>query len=261
MVPLPPRCPASRRRSPGTPIRLKALILYNLSLGKARCASAHVTPAAPAAGSPPQRARPPGGSTWPNPKVAPLRCRPAQGCSAAAAGCRPSPQTQAETAHVCTPAWGGASPTPPGAPRPHKSRTEAAPCEAEPLPVQRRVCKGRATARLHCATAAGSPSSQGCRSPVARTAQRPLRLLPRGEAAHVLAPAPESPTVLCDTGARAAAHRGSRHADCARRGLRWNGRHFPAESSPARRRLAVPPTVRAASQVRQKSPRTQEYEG
>ena len=36
----------------------------------------------------------PGGQPGRHPKVAPLRCRPAEGCSAAAAGCRPSLQTQ-----------------------------------------------------------------------------------------------------------------------------------------------------------------------
>jgi hypothetical protein len=135
-----PGITAAASRNADPPI---AVILYHLFLGQARCASAHVTPAAPTAGSPPQRARPPGGSTWLTPEGGPAALPPRPGVQRCSRGLQAVPADQSGNGPcVCTPARGGASPKPPGAPRPHKGRTEAAPCVAERLPVQRRVYKG-----------------------------------------------------------------------------------------------------------------------
>ena len=153
LVPLPPRCPATRRRSPGTPIHPIALILYHLSPGQARCASAHVTLAAPAAGSAPWRAWPPGGSTWPTPEGGPAALPPRRGVQRCSRGLQAVPANTSGTAHVCTLARGGASPKPPGAPRPHRTRTEAAPCVARTAASAEQRLKGRATrlgALCHC---------------------------------------------------------------------------------------------------------------
>jgi hypothetical protein len=218
MVPLPPRCPASRRRPPGTPTRPIAVILYHLLLGQARCASAHVTPASPHAWIPaPARIGARGVNLadprrWPRCVAAPPRV---QRCSRGLQAVPANPG--GNDPHVCTQAQGGTSPKTPGAPRPHKSRTEAAPCVAERLRVQRRVytgardapwCTGPLQPARHRRGAVKAPSPGllsvlcgSCHGAKRRTSRRLLR---------------RPPPVLCDAGARATAHRGSRHADRAR---------------------------------------------